>query len=192
MSMKKNAFRLTLMALGTMLGAASVAWACTAQTSLYLPTASGPSGGQVTVNGQSAPAGQPVEIFWNNLSGAKLATATADSAGNFSAEVTIPATEPGLHFIMAQSKADQASPARAIFTVGAAGTESVTSKASADLWTGFAKAQGSTSGSEGLSGSKQGGLPLGAGIALLSIGALALGSVAVIVPIRRRQTAAGR
>lgn len=80
------------------LGAASVAWACTQQAYIgSISPGSGPSGSRATVSGSRFNPG-PVQIRWNSTDGAVLATG---SGPDFSVAVTIPNATPDTYSVVA-------------------------------------------------------------------------------------------
>lgn len=80
-------------------GSISAAWACVPMANLVTlrPDSSGPAGSRVVVNGLGFD-GTPVEIRWNAPNGPRLGAARGP---NFSVEVTIPKTPPGLYTVIA-------------------------------------------------------------------------------------------
>lgn len=84
-----------------LLGGAT-AWACAPTTTARARPAQGAAGSTVTVAGTGfAAADGPVSIYWGGRSGVLLATATVDTAGNFSQVVAIPESAPGSYFLQA-------------------------------------------------------------------------------------------
>lgn len=86
--------------------ATSVAWACTAWTGMYpLSEPAGPAGTEVTVRGTS-PIPGPVEIRWDGLKGKILGVTQAgarEQGGEFIADVKIPKAAPGVHYVVVVS-----------------------------------------------------------------------------------------
>src|SRR5205085_9557017 len=71
-------------AAATVLGAGSLAWACTViPTVVGANPASGGVGAPVVIEGEGATAGTPVEVRWDSLTGPMLATATPTPEGRF-------------------------------------------------------------------------------------------------------------
>lgn len=106
----------------TLAVASGRSWACVPQPFLLVqPRSSGPSGSQVTVQGQNM-AGGRVELRWNALDGPLLGTAEGPS---FSVPVTIPDQSTGLYVVVALERLPDGSfgsLARAEFAIPAEGT----------------------------------------------------------------------
>jgi len=136
MTSNRKIVRIAALALLLVLSAAAAAWACTPQTRLFAPEIpKGPSGTQVTIKGDGAPAGTPVTIEWGALKGAKRAETTADSTGAFSAAIEVPQTSPGIYFIVATPGSGEAAVARQVYQVTGPGAD--TTGTASDLWRGF-------------------------------------------------------
>ena len=100
--MKRRAGALMgLLGAATVLGVASVAWACTTFSMINLSAAAGPASSEVTVKGTSASANGPVTLRWDSRTSAPVAQATADAEGSFSVPVRVPDTGQGVHFLVA-------------------------------------------------------------------------------------------
>lgn len=97
---------------------AATASACVPQPFITVhPLASGPAGGQVTIDGQMFANGSRIEIRWNGTDGPVLGTA---QSGDFSVPVTIPAAPTGLYTVVALTRSQagvQGEVARAEFQV---------------------------------------------------------------------------
>ena len=85
-------------ALGVVASFAALAWACTPQAYIEVPSASGPAGTSVTVTGRGFVAA-PVEITWSG--GGVLGAATGP---DFAVTVQIPAAAPGVYYISATAR----------------------------------------------------------------------------------------
>lgn len=96
---KVKIFALSVIA--SVLAASGWAWACTRQVAVSISPKSGPAGTTVIVTGQGFNRLVPVEIFWRDLSGPKLAE-TSPGAGSFSVEVRIPAAPPQVYDVIVQ------------------------------------------------------------------------------------------
>ena len=83
------------------LGAASVAWACTTFSMINLSAAAGPANSEVTVKGTSAAANAPVTLRWDSRTATPAAQAMADGEGNFTVPVRVPDAGQGVHFLVA-------------------------------------------------------------------------------------------
>lgn len=91
-----------------LLGAAGLAWACTAQSSITaIDPSSGAQGTTVTLSGEGFRPG-PVEIRWDSPKGQVIGMATAEPGrvegalgASFVTSVTIPDAAPGRHVIVA-------------------------------------------------------------------------------------------
>lgn len=155
--------------LATVLVAAGSAWACVPQARLLSlqPASFGAAGTQVRVNGLGFDEG-PAEVRWNSPDGPQLATANGP---NFSVQVTIPASPPGLYSIIALSRlpgGGVGNAGSAAFQVtGAGGVEDRPAGA-----TGEGAAPRPQAGSERSSGVPAPAAAAG-GIGLLGLGALA-------------------
>lgn len=117
-----------------LLVSAMAAWACTNLATLNLDKSAGAAGTSVDITGSSFATESAryaevsaVEIRWNGVDGAVLATARPDSAGNIATTVRVPSdAAPGYHVLVAtQSTTDKegnvspayGTPARAAFSV---------------------------------------------------------------------------
>ena len=140
-----------------LLGGASLAWACTPQTSLFtLNPAAAPRQTLVEIKGRGVAFPVPVEIRWNSASGPKLGEAVsrgeqfdAYSTGTFSVPITIPDTAPGVYYILAFSGDNLLSRIAFEVTTQNQGSETAlgqplnsASSVSTELWSGLDK-QGS-------------------------------------------------
>lgn len=124
-----------LLTLGSLLlVGAMAAWACTNLATLNLEKASGSAGESIGVTGSSFATSSssrtagPVEIRWDGVDGAVLASVEPDAAGNIATSATIPAdATPGYHVLVATQSVTSSegevstaygTPARAAFSVG--------------------------------------------------------------------------
>jgi len=147
MTSNRKIVRIAALALLLVLSAAAAAWACTPQTRLFAPEIpKGPSGTQVTIKGDGAPAGTPVTIEWGTLKGAKRAETTADASGAFSVALEVPQTSPGIYFIVATPQSGGAAVARQVYQVTGPGSENPAS--ASDLWSGFSTTSGHLASAE--------------------------------------------
>ena len=89
------------LAAAAVLGAASVAWACTTFSMINLSAMSGPANSEVTVKGTSAAANSQVTLRWDSRTSTPVAQATTDAEGNFSVAVKAPDAGQGVHFLVA-------------------------------------------------------------------------------------------
>ncbi len=90
---------------GALLACIGGAWACSAQPSiLAMGPPAGPAGSVLALKGQATAAGAPVAIHWNGLQGPVVGRATADGAGNYLTNATLPNAIPGVYAIVAVSQ----------------------------------------------------------------------------------------
>lgn len=81
------------------LSGASLAWACTRQSSLTITPGFGKAGSQAQVTGKGFVTGEPVEIRWNSTGGPVIGRAVGS---NFTVAVTIPAgAGAGVYYVVA-------------------------------------------------------------------------------------------
>lgn len=81
------------------LSGASLAWACTRQSSLTITPGFGKAGSQAQVAGKGFVPGEPVEIRWNSTGGPVIGRAVGP---NFTVAVTIPANATdGVYYVVA-------------------------------------------------------------------------------------------
>lgn len=178
------------------LGAASLAWACTAQLGFDVDPGGGVAGTPVTGSGDGAPG--PVEIHWNGADGPVVATAPVGPDGIFAVGFTIPEVAPGTYTVVATSNQGGrafASPASFQVTAAQAPTGPSTQTVAADLWSGFGSADGLATNSDAsrVVGSSGGdGSQLAVGVGLLGSGLVALGAGFTVAEVRRRKAAVAR
>lgn len=150
------------------LGAASMAWACTTQAYVgRIDPGSGAPGSRATVTASQFNPG-PVEIRWNGTGGRLLATANGP---DFSVEITIPSASPNTYSVVAVQRSGsvilgkaavqfEVTPARAAesggYQSGSSGDTSSTGQAASARTAGG-------SGSTGTSGSDAGTAPASPG-----------------------------
>lgn len=174
-------------ALLAVLSCASIAFACTGQTRiLSITPQAAASGAHITVKGNGIATGTPVQVRWNSVTGAALASATTDEAGAFSVTVTVPQADPGIYYLVIGSGSEGVG--RSAFEVTAPSTERQSNAASADaagkagpnvdLWQGFAskapEPAGGVSLAEPTSAGRNGMTGVGALLASLGGAVLAL------------------
>ena len=156
------------------LGAASVAWACTTFSMINLSAASGPASSEVTVKGTNAAANAPVALRWDSRTSAPVAQATADAEGNFTVPVRVPDTGQGVHFLVATDGNGDVARGAFEVTSGAMGG----TMASLNSGSSLSASPGSTSAAPNRA--------LEAGIAVLGLGLLASVPVAGMMVLARR------
>lgn len=94
----RNRLAVSTLLAGALLGAAGLAWACTASAYVQISPRSGPAGLVVTMSGGQFNSG-PVSIRWNSVDGREIGTA---QGSNFSVPVRIPSDAPaGVHYVVA-------------------------------------------------------------------------------------------
>jgi len=171
---------------------AGLAWACTPQQYITTirPQAAEP-GQQVSIEGNAVAPETPVEIHWDGLSGANLASTTTDAHGAFSVSVKVPDAAPGVYSFVAVFNGTVA---RAAFQVDdkAAASSAPARAISTELWSGFSAKAATTGEAPALSNAPAGptsGLkPVGA--ALTGLGALALMTALTLIATRKRDAKA--
>lgn len=99
-------FALVLGWLAAAVAVAGAAWACTPYAAISVSPQQGPAGSQLTVEGRAFRNSHAVEIRWGSADGPVLATATGPS---FSAPVTVPDADPGVHTIVALQRTSHGS-----------------------------------------------------------------------------------
>lgn len=169
-------------AAGGVLGATSLAFACSPQPRVFsvAPQAIA-AGDTTTVSGEAVQAGAPVEVRWNSLTGQALGQAVATN-GRFSVPVKIPEVAPGIYslvFVVGdEATAASGGVARASIEVSApAGAAKLSGAQSASPWSAVTTpASHSTSP----------GLPIG--IALAAGGTVALFGGFAAATLRRRRS----
>lgn len=161
-------------AVSAVLGATSVAWACTAQLGTEVKPGMAGVGAAFTVEGDGAPG--PVEIRWDGADGQVLGIVPDGTA--YAAAVRVPETSPGVHTVVAVSReADGTvtSSGKAAIEVLAPGGARALSPASLYTSSQPAAANGSQ-------------MAIGAG--LLGAGLVALFGGFAVVEVRRRKALA--
>ena len=115
---------LSLAVIGT-----ALSWACSPGNKITVtsqvpapvsgPPGSGPSGTEVTLDGENFLAGESVQIYWNELDGKLLATATVPANRSFTVKFDIPKAPADTHTILARTQNDggQVFVGKAPFTV---------------------------------------------------------------------------
>lgn len=102
-----------LAVVGVVIGAASLAWACSIQASMSVTPGKGVASSAVWVSG-SGFGNSPVEIRWNGASGQQIGSAMGPS---FNVRVTIPNVAPRVYTVLAMQTAPLGSTQRASFHV---------------------------------------------------------------------------
>lgn len=150
MSMRRRAVAGAVL-VATLIGGASLAWACTRTTTVTLSPSFGRPGSQTQVSGRGfvTPAGgvgEPVEIRWNSTSGPVLGRAVGP---NFSVTVTIPEAGDGVYYLLAigTSARSQASFQVRTTTSGSPEAEPTGEGQTSNVATGSEAAPSSRSGS---------------------------------------------
>jgi len=177
---KKGISVVVLAIIGSILGAASLAWACSQAAGFSALTQAGPVGTTfvATATGYSG----PVEIRWNSADGPVVSTPIR--AGAFS--VTVPDVSPGVYYLVFATK--DAGVGRMAFDVTpSAGAAGSSSKAPADLWSGFASGSKALSADAPAVDSRPGNTA--AGLGLFGAGLLMTAGVSVIALRRSRARA---
>lgn len=171
--------------------AASVAWACTFQPSIYhLSAQNGLPGSTVTVTGQAIPNHDRVEIRWNGATGPTLAVAPVEGNGSYSVPVTVPAdAAPNVYMLVAVT--DGVGVARSAFEVtGVAPGSGANQRGRAgDVWEFSQTGPNAPSPNATGVGSQDSSLPVVVlGLSLVA-GGMLLGGFALATAGRRRATA---
>ncbi|MGI8425919.1 MAG: hypothetical protein ACR2FO_03310 [Actinomycetota bacterium] len=184
---KKAAPVVVFMIIGTILGAASLAWACTPAAGFVSLTQAGPVGTKFTTSTTGVGVS---EIRWNSLDGPVVSTPAesfdgpvvstpAESPGSF--EVTVPQVAPGVYYLVFAT--EDAGVGRMAFEVTpSAGVRSPASVVPADLWSGFASGSPSVAPQAQAPVSTSNGAA--AGFGLLGVGVLMMSGLA-LVALRR-------
>ncbi len=94
-------------AVAALVGAASVAWACTAFARVNLSVASGAAGTSILVTGDNAAPNGQVALRWDSRTAPQVATAVTDADGRFSATVQAPEGVGGVHVLLATDSKGQ-------------------------------------------------------------------------------------
>ena len=175
---------------------AGLAWACTNQARIItVNSLTGPPAMVLSLTGNRVPPMAPVEVRWNALDGARIASAVADQAGNFTAQITVPDVAPGIYTII--SSAGEFAVARTAFEVTAppaakTPVQMVRPPASSDLWNGFTGSNatvGATATPEAPSG-RNASLAVGLGLLGASLAGASFGA-AFMISSRRRKLPSG-
>ncbi|HVE47438.1 MAG TPA: hypothetical protein VNA57_11930 [Acidimicrobiales bacterium] len=176
MRVKKRSIGVVLGVVAAALGFAGVAWACTAQVGIApLAVQAAAPQTRLVLSGDSATPGI-VEIRWNGVRGPILATAMADGGqfgSGFSTEITVPAVDPGVYYLVLVAGDQGLGRAAIEVTPPTAGNLAASSAADAidGPWEAFSSAPHESLTQE------PAGNPLEPGVILLTVGlaALALG-----------------
>lgn len=181
-------------AVGVVLGAASLAWACTAQLGFGIQPGGGLAGTPVTASGESAPG--PVDLHWNGVDGPVVAKATVPESGTFVVGFTVPDVAPGVYTVVALSRGGDGTvlKSEAPFQVSPnqASTGPSAQTVAADLWSGFASGDKvPASGPSNVTGSSAtDASQLTLGVGLLGGGLALLGAGFAAAEARRRKAMA--
>ena len=161
----------------------SWAWACTAVPTIMVDAvgssassrAPATQGSALIIRGNAVKPNAPVTVRWNAMDGPVIGVGTAGATGSFKIDGAVPATAPGVYYLVAGI--DGVGVARTAFEVtGAAGEVSDRATAPIDLWPG--SPTGTASGGTGATMVLGLGL-LGAGLVVV------FGGVAVVTVGRR-------
>lgn len=163
-------------AITTVVVLASVAWACTPQSTIYpLTPGAAPPREKVTVAGELLQPG-PAEIRWNGLDGPKIATVERTTADQtFSVEATLPDAAPGVYYLLLVSGEKGVARAAVEVTDPATGVRVAAPNA---FNTGLDATPSSAQSSRGM---------LLAGVGLLGVGLVALSGLALVAPRRKKR-----
>ena len=82
-------------------GAASMAWACTTFAKIDLSVSSGVPGTAILVTGENAAPNGQVALRWDSRTAPQVATAVTDADGKFAASVKAPDAVGGVHVLLA-------------------------------------------------------------------------------------------
>jgi len=173
---KKSISVVVLAIIGSILGAASLAWACSQAAGFSALTQAGPVGTTfvATATGYSG----PVEIHWNSADGPVVSTPVR--AGAFS--VTVPDVSPGVYYLVFATK--DAGVGRMAFDVTpSAGVSRSSAGVPADLWSGFSTGSSSL---DGTSVRATNSTNSAAGLGLLGLGLMMTAGVTVLALRRSR------
>ncbi|MGH9279754.1 MAG: hypothetical protein ACRD12_16855 [Acidimicrobiales bacterium] len=119
--MSRKAVVAGIVAVAAVMGAASLAWACTTFSRLDLGASTARAGAEVAVRGEDAAVNAPVVLRWDSRTAPVIGRATTDAAGTFTATVKVPETAPlGVHVLLA-TDANGELARGAVEVVGAAG-----------------------------------------------------------------------
>lgn len=170
-------------------GIGGLSWACTVQARIVAVTPeSGAERSTLTVRGEGLGSSAdgtptPVEIRWNGIRGAVLATATVDNAGRFSTVAEVPPAAPGVYSLVAVAKG---------VGIGRIAFEVTGSSASGAPALAASGATQDRLWATSPAGSAGNGPPIGVavGAALFGLGIVGLFSGFTVVALRRRRAAA--
>jgi len=154
--------------IAAVIGAASLAWACTTTATMALSSQAGPVGSETLVKAEGLAPGR-VAIHWNSLTAATLAEVTTDATGAFTAPVKVPAASAGIYtMVLVDAKGDAT---RTPFEVtGTDGAAMATSRST---------------------GSDRGTPALALGVGILAVGMVAMAAGFGVVATLRRRVPAG-
>ena len=112
-------------------GAASLAWACTSFTTINLSVSSGAPGTEIMVRGENAAPNSNVVLRWDSRTAPRVATIATDGAGKFAVPVKAPDAIAGVHVLLATD--GQGAIARGAFEIpaGAGSTTDLTAHTAA-------------------------------------------------------------
>lgn len=169
-------------AITTVVILASVAWACTPQSTIYpLTPGAAPPREKVTVAGELLQPG-PAEVRWNSLDGPKLAVVErANADQTFSVEATLPDAAPGVYYLLLVS--GEKGVARAAVEV--TDPDATVRVAAPDAFN-----VGLDSATPSSAQSSRGMLL--AGVGLLGVGLVALSGLALVAPRRKKRATVER
>lgn len=171
-------FQIATVATAVLCGWASVAFACTAQPQVsysLLPESAAP-GSSIAVRGAAVNTKLPVEIRWNGVKGAVLATAIPVN-GTLWVPVQVPDVPPGIYSLVLVT--GDAGVARTSFEVTGGATPAP--QATAQLWPSVGDGQ-QVPGPDSLGHASL-------GVALLTLGLVGLFAGSTVAVTRRRRVA---
>jgi len=176
---RKSVSTIVLAVLGSILGAASLAWACSQAAGFSALTQAGPVG---TVFAASATGySGPVEIHWNSADG-PVVSSPLPSGGM---QVTVPNVSPGVYYLVFATKdagvgrmAFDVTPSAGVFRSSAGGP--------ADLWSGFSTGSSALDGAPAQAANSTNSA---AGLGLLGLGLMMTAGVTVLAWRRSRAKA---
>lgn len=172
----------------------SAAWACTKQATLIgLTPQSATPFTEIIVKGKLETISSSVQIRWNSINGADLASvgaANSDASGNFAVPISVPDVAPGIYSVVVSGP--EYGVARAAIEVVAASTNVAPrrglSPTSDDLWSGLSSGS-SFAGSPPVAPEATAASGAVMGVTLLAAGLAGItGAGAMVLRSRRRSS----